>query len=103
MIEVPRACVTAGAIAAPGRAEFFSFGTNDLTAVRNQADGWGGGGAAVAAETGAPPPLPPPVPHTLLASLQMTWGFSRDDAPKFIPSYIDKGVLTDDPFATIDK
>ncbi len=33
----------------------------------------------------------------------MTWGFSRDDAPKFIPTYIEKGVLAEDPFITIDK
>jgi len=62
MIEIPRACVTADEIAA--EAEFFSFGTNDLT--------------------------------------QMTFGFSRDDANKFLPEYIEKGILEKDPFATID-
>jgi len=63
MIEVPRACVVAGEIAR--EAEFFSFGTNDLT--------------------------------------QMTFGFSRDDAGKFLPDYIEKGILEKDPFATIDR
>jgi len=63
MIEVPRACVVAGEIAS--EAEFFSFGTNDLT--------------------------------------QMTFGFSRDDAGKFLPDYIEKGILEKDPFATIDR
>src|SRR4030043_1678419 len=62
MIEVPRACVVADKIAE--EAEFFSFGTNDLT--------------------------------------QMTFGFSRDDANKFLPAYIEKGILEKDPFATID-
>jgi len=63
MIETPRACVDAGAIARV--AEFFNFGTNDLTA--------------------------------------MTYGYSRDDAPKWIPKYIDVGILPDDPFQTLDK
>jgi len=63
MIEVPRACVTADEIAK--EAEFFSFGTNDLT--------------------------------------QMTFGFSRDDAGKFLPDYIEKGILEKDPFATLDR
>jgi pyruvate,orthophosphate dikinase len=62
MIELPRACVTADEIAK--EAEFFSFGTNDLT--------------------------------------QMTFGFSRDDANKFLPAYLEKGILGKDPFATID-
>ncbi len=62
MIEIPRACVTADEIAR--EAEFFSFGTNDLT--------------------------------------QMTFGFSRDDAGKFLPDYIDKGIMEKDPFATLD-
>jgi len=62
MIEIPRACVTANKIATV--AEFFSFGTNDLT--------------------------------------QMTFGYSRDDAGKFIPEYVKKGILPDDPFQTID-
>jgi pyruvate, orthophosphate dikinase len=62
MIEVPRACVTADEIAE--EAEFFSFGTNDLT--------------------------------------QMTFGFSRDDANKFLPAYIEREILEKDPFATID-
>jgi len=62
MIEIPRACVIADEIAE--EAEFFSFGTNDLT--------------------------------------QMTFGFSRDDAGKFLPEYIEKGILEKDPFATID-
>jgi len=63
MIEVPRACVTADQIA--GEADFFSFGTNDLT--------------------------------------QMTLGFSRDDAGKFIQIYRDRGVLERDPFRTLDQ
>ncbi len=63
MIEVPRAALTAGEIAE--HAEFFSFGTNDLT--------------------------------------QMTMGFSRDDAGKFLGYYVEKGVLPQDPFVTIDQ
>ena len=63
MIEVPRAAVTAGRIA--GEAEFFSFGTNDLT--------------------------------------QMTYGFSRDDAGKFLPEYVSRGVLPQDPFVSVDQ
>ncbi len=63
MIEIPRACITADEIAEV--AEFFSFGTNDLT--------------------------------------QTTFGFSRDDIAKFLPFYIEKGILPDDPFKTIDQ
>jgi pyruvate,orthophosphate dikinase len=63
MIEIPRACVIADEIAV--EAEFFSFGTNDLT--------------------------------------QMTFGFSRDDSGKFLPEYIEKGILEKDPFATLDR
>jgi len=62
MIEVPRACLIAEKIAR--EAEFFSFGTNDLT--------------------------------------QMTYGFSRDDSGKFLPAYIEQGILAKDPFATLD-
>jgi len=62
MIEVPRACVTADEIAK--EADFFSFGTNDLT--------------------------------------QITFGYSRDDAGKFISDYREKGILESDPFETID-
>jgi pyruvate,orthophosphate dikinase len=62
MIEVPRAALTAGQIAA--EAQFFSFGTNDLT--------------------------------------QMTYGFSRDDAGKFLPDYVAKKILPGDPFVSID-
>ncbi|NMC45127.1 MAG: pyruvate, phosphate dikinase, partial [candidate division Zixibacteria bacterium] len=62
MIEIPRAALTADEIAA--EAEFFSFGTNDLT--------------------------------------QMTMGFSRDDAGKFLRYYTDKGILPKDPFVSID-
>jgi pyruvate, orthophosphate dikinase len=62
MIELPRAALTAGEIAQS--AEFFSFGTNDLT--------------------------------------QTTMGLSRDDAGRFLPSYIDRGILTDDPFQVLD-
>jgi pyruvate,orthophosphate dikinase len=62
MIELPRACLTADAIA--GVADFFSFGTNDLT--------------------------------------QTTFGLSRDDAGKFLPYYVDKGILPKDPFVSID-
>ncbi len=63
MIEVPRAAVTADEIAES--AEFFSFGTNDLT--------------------------------------QMTFGYSRDDAGKFLPIYIEKGILKHDPFEVLDQ
>lgn len=63
MIEVPRAALTADSIAE--KAQFFSFGTNDLT--------------------------------------QMTFGFSRDDAGKFLPDYINKKVLPVDPFSVIDR
>ncbi len=63
MIEVPRAAVTANQIAEV--AEFFSFGTNDLT--------------------------------------QMTLGFSRDDISKFLPIYLDKGILKNDPFQILDR
>ena len=63
MIEVPRAAVTANQIAEV--AEFFSFGTNDLT--------------------------------------QMTLGFSRDDIAKFLPTYLDKGILKNDPFQVLDR
>ena len=63
MIEVPRAAVTANQIAEI--AEFFSFGTNDLT--------------------------------------QMTLGFSRDDIGKFLPIYLDKGILKNDPFQILDQ
>ena len=63
MIEIPRACIRAKKIAR--QAEFFSFGTNDLT--------------------------------------QLTFGFSRDDAPKFVPKYIAEGILDADPFATLDQ
>ncbi len=63
MIEVPRACLVADEIA--GEAEFFSFGTNDLT--------------------------------------QLTFAFSRDDSGKFLPYYIEKGILDKDPFATLDQ
>lgn len=62
MIEVPRAAVTANEIAHV--AEFFSFGTNDLT--------------------------------------QMTLGFSRDDVAKFLPEYLKRGILKNDPFQTLD-
>ena len=63
MIEVPRAALTADEIAT--EAEFFSFGTNDLT--------------------------------------QMTFGFSRDDAGKFLNDYYDKKVFESDPFAKLDQ
>lgn len=63
MIEVPRAAVTANQIAEV--AQFFSFGTNDLT--------------------------------------QMTLGFSRDDIGKFLPVYLEKGILKNDPFRTLDQ
>ena len=62
MIELPRACVTADAIATA--ADFFSFGTNDLT--------------------------------------QTTFGISRDDCGRFLPLYIDMGILPGDPFVAID-
>ena len=63
MIEIPRACLTADEIAS--EAEFFSFGTNDLT--------------------------------------QMTYGFSRDDAGKFLQYYTDHGILDQDPFVSLDQ
>jgi pyruvate,orthophosphate dikinase len=63
MIELPRACMVADQIAQD--AEFFSFGTNDLT--------------------------------------QTAYGFSRDDISKFLPAYIERGILKSDPFATVDQ
>ncbi len=63
MIEIPRAALTADEIAA--EADFFSFGTNDLT--------------------------------------QLTFGFSRDDVGTFVPKYIEKGILLDDPFQVLDQ
>ncbi len=63
MIEIPRACVTADEVAA--EAEFFSFGTNDLT--------------------------------------QMTFGFSRDDAGKFLDAYYTAKIFESDPFARLDQ
>src|SRR6266481_4664575 len=63
MIELPRACIAAGEIAA--QAEFFSFGSNDLT--------------------------------------QTAFGFSRDDVSKFLPIYLDRGILKQDPFAVLDR
>ena len=63
MIEIPRAALLADEIAE--EAEFFSFGTNDLT--------------------------------------QMTFGFSRDDAAKFLPAYYDAKILEEDPFKTLDQ
>jgi pyruvate,orthophosphate dikinase len=63
MIEVPRAALVADQIAR--EAEFFSFGTNDLT--------------------------------------QMTYGYSRDDIGKFLPVYLEKGLLQSDPFSVLDQ
>jgi pyruvate,orthophosphate dikinase len=63
MIEIPRACIIADKIAE--QAEFFSFGTNDLT--------------------------------------QMTFGYSRDDAGKFLKEYVDKKILPRDPFQALDQ
>ena len=63
MIELPRAAITADQIAK--EADFFSFGTNDLT--------------------------------------QTTFGFSRDDAGKFLPFYVEHGLLDNDPFAVLDQ
>ena len=63
MIEIPRACLTADEIAK--EAEFFCFGTNDLT--------------------------------------QLTYGFSRDDAGKFLGAYYDKKIYENDPFAKLDQ
>ncbi|HMC54141.1 MAG TPA: pyruvate, phosphate dikinase [Gemmatimonadaceae bacterium] len=63
MIELPRAALTADNIAAT--AEFFSFGTNDLT--------------------------------------QTTFGLSRDDAGRFLPTYIERGIVADDPFQVLDQ
>lgn len=63
MMEIPRACLLADEIAE--QAEFFSFGTNDLT--------------------------------------QMTYGFSRDDAGKFLTEYVDSGIFEKDPFQVLDQ
>jgi pyruvate,orthophosphate dikinase len=63
MIEVPRAALVADQIAL--EAEFFSFGTNDMT--------------------------------------QMTFGYSRDDAGTFLPDYVERKILPDDPFQSIDR
>ncbi len=63
MIEIPRAAIVADKIAE--EAEFFSFGTNDLT--------------------------------------QMTFGYSRDDAGKFLEAYMEEGILKDDPFQILDE
>lgn len=63
MIEIPRAALTADKVAE--EAEFFSFGTNDLT--------------------------------------QMTFGYSRDDAGSFLPEYVDKKILPEDPFQSLDQ
>jgi pyruvate,orthophosphate dikinase len=63
MIELPRAALTADEIAT--KAEFFSFGTNDLT--------------------------------------QTVFGLSRDDAGRFLPNYIERGILPDDPFQVLDR
>ncbi len=63
MIELPRAAITAGSVAP--HADFFSFGTNDLT--------------------------------------QTTLGLSRDDAGKFLPNYMTKGIFATDPFVSIDQ
>jgi pyruvate, orthophosphate dikinase len=63
MIELPRAALVAGEIAK--EAEFFSFGTNDLT--------------------------------------QTTWGFSRDDVNKILPTYLKEGIIKQDPFAVLDQ
>jgi len=63
MIEIPRAALTGDQIAS--EAEFFSFGTNDLT--------------------------------------QMTFGYSRDDAGKFLRYYVDHGILEQDPFVSLDQ
>jgi len=63
MIELPRAAITADEIAT--QADFYSFGTNDLT--------------------------------------QTTFGLSRDDAGRFLPFYVEKGILENDPFVTLDQ
>jgi pyruvate,orthophosphate dikinase len=63
MIELPRAALIASEIAK--EAEFFSFGTNDLT--------------------------------------QTTWGFSRDDVNKILPTYLEQGIIKQDPFAVLDQ
>ena len=63
MMEIPRACLTADEVAK--EADFFCFGTNDLT--------------------------------------QMTFGFSRDDAGKFLEAYYDKKIYENDPFAKLDQ
>jgi len=63
MIELPRAALTADEIAR--QAEFFSFGTNDLT--------------------------------------QTTFGLSRDDAGRFLPNYVERGIISDDPFQVLDR
>jgi pyruvate,orthophosphate dikinase len=66
MIELPRAALTADEIArGPTGAEFFSFGTNDLT--------------------------------------QTTLGLSRDDAGRFLPTYVERGIFAEDPFQVLDE
>jgi len=63
MIELPRAALMADRVAR--KAEFFSFGTNDLT--------------------------------------QMTFGYSRDDVGTFVPEYVERGILKEDPFQVLDQ
>jgi pyruvate, orthophosphate dikinase len=63
MIELPRAALTAASIAQ--QAEFFSFGTNDLT--------------------------------------QTTFGLSRDDSARFLPNYVDRKIIAEDPFQVLDR
>ena len=104
MIEVPRGALRAGDLAK--HADFFSFGTNDLTQVGSMADPNGVSAAEHGVRgTGARSPRSPPRaaaashPTPRHPTPQMTCGFSRDDAEaKFLPLYVSQGIIQADPF-----